>query len=854
MTTLNGIPYLQDYDPDIPLDDQLQNWQQQFGNNQMPPTPPIPSFDSKLKGINKNVADNSPFGKNSIFYEPEPLNEDDFKNITFKSIDNDWELLLESIFRNGVGHDFLLKYTDYDTSNSIRNHSEPNIYSVQPEFSEKHKKYISNSEFFINKYSSFSCKVNTLINFIDTYNCGFGLSFYNNFLTYYLKFYYQYDKIEDVRKPDTSTEYEDDYITEDKYAGIIFRSNNINDIYAIVNFLKGKGHAEKTYDAYVTSTIFQILKTKRSNITNLKILYEQIPLFVLQKMTNKDLWDDLLSLIKYDDAYITKDSSCAVIKCICSFKDIKYIFDNFIKDPQLIIHIYHNLDGTNTASNKEQVQTYQSAKMSFVSILNILCWENRDSTVNKNVTFKIGEDAEGNKYNPSVNLTEGGEDKGGQIYLNQQNELNTTNDIENHFHPLDMIDLILFDKDHNPMVPKKVPAIYVKAMARDVRVEEITFALKLVGDIIMLMLSVITVWGSSAAPAIYLRILSYADMFLAGTDVGVQASRKYLEQSELGRQFYKLWDEIYNYGGFATAAPLLVHSFYKLGLASIKALPINSLERLAIIDEMIRATTERNTFLSKFTLEIIVDADQAAIITGNRFNIGPVRRLMEADVLFIRGTHLETVAEEFFAIYKGEIIAQGTAKEIRETLKEAMNAVGKARIIAELNKLFDTVYIGDDVLLHSNIVDFAGINNPKKSLEPGKMLGGGHGEANIVKLNQLKRSYKIEYVYENGVRIGSISQIADKFKKTTSNKIITGQSWFPVNWDTRKIYQAGKFVINNKFKEFIEIKDGLPVFDTFEGVRVGVMKTDGKPATIFPDNAMQPKLNSTNFEYNPFKK
>ncbi len=292
---------------------------------------------------------------------------------------------------------------------------------------------------------------------------------------------------------------------------------------------------------------------------------------------------------------------------------------------------------------------------------------------------------------------ESGEKVEGQIYLNQIGELTLEEEFLGidptiiYFHPLDLVHLILFDKDGKPMKPILVPAMHVKALASDIQVEELTFVLRLVGDIIIMMISVITLYGTTATPGIFLRVLSYCDLFLGGTDIGVLSAKKSLEQSELGRQFYALWDEIYLYGGFATATPLIMQSFYKLGLAAIGGLPIYSLERLAIMDEIIRATTERNTFLLKFDLEIIEVASKAAIITGNPYNIGPITRLIEADLLFLKGAHVETAAEEFFAIYKGEIIAQGTAKEVGKTLKKAMNATGKAKVLGALDKIWNLI-------------------------------------------------------------------------------------------------------------------------------------------------------------------
>ena len=167
---------------------------------------------------------------------------------------------------------------------------------------------------------------------------------------------------------------------------------------------------------------------------------------------------------------------------------------------------------------------------------------------------------------------------------------------------------------------------------------------------------------------------------------------------------------------------------------------------------------------------------------------------------------------------------------------------------AKLDEFYDLIHIDPATLRHSDIGDFALPANPKKSELPGKMFGGGHGQANIDELVRLDRQFEIIHTYKNGVRIGNIKRIADK-KKT----IGTSQAWFPKNWDIEKIKCAGQSVIQNNINEFKKIADGKPVFDTFDNVRVGVIKTKGKPATIFPDNSKQPLTGSKNYELNPIK-
>ncbi|MBX7227707.1 MAG: hypothetical protein K1X55_16855 [Chitinophagales bacterium] len=648
--------------------------------------PPKPT--NNMQKISNQVALEGQFKEDSLLYTPEPgvLTADSFKNTSFKVINNNWEFLLEEIRTNGVGNKFLLDYTKYEFPPPIEIESDNIGTNIQLPLEEVHKRYISGSRtFFINKFSNFRCEINKLVNYIDANRMYFGVS-YDKGIDYNLSFNYIYDGMK--FKPATETMSTTDKEVADRYAGVVFRSNNLDDIYAIIDFLKGKGHAAKTRNGYVISRCYEdLLKNKRGIGDELHLLYKQMPLFVIQSIPDSERWSDLLALIQYDDAHWFKDSSNAIIRCICGFKDTKYLFDKFSSNPDLLIHIFHNLDGTFVETNEEQgVVNVQSAKMSYVSILTALCLLHLDATTKKNKTFYIGEDSHG-KHFPGVNITEGGEPKQGKIYLSQSDEWAPLDNPENYYHPLDIVHLVFFDKDGKPKKPIPVPAIYVRAIAIDMRVEKITFALRLVGNVIVIMLAVITLYGVVAAPAIFMRVLSQLDVFFAGADIGMQASKKYLQQSELGRQFYEQWDKIYTYGGFATAAPLLVHAFYKLGLAAIKSLPFNSLERLAIMDEMVRATVERNTFLRNFTLEIVVEAEQAAIIAGSRFNITPINRLLSADVLFLRVKDLETISEEFFVIYKGEIIAEGTAREVCATLKKAMTVVGKTKIISALDAL-----------------------------------------------------------------------------------------------------------------------------------------------------------------------
>ncbi|MGG2014043.1 EndoU domain-containing protein [Bacillus sp. S10(2024)] len=113
-----------------------------------------------------------------------------------------------------------------------------------------------------------------------------------------------------------------------------------------------------------------------------------------------------------------------------------------------------------------------------------------------------------------------------------------------------------------------------------------------------------------------------------------------------------------------------------------------------------------------------------------------------------------------------------------------------------------------------------------------KFKSGGHGQENIDFLKQHGIQYNIEHTYGNGIRIGNVPDHKSKPKRTG-----TGQAWFPESWTRNDIKEAGEYVAN--LQENINVKDGNMIFGEYKGVRVGVIKTNGKIVTVFPDGTKQ---------------
>lgn len=126
-------------------------------------------------------------------------------------------------------------------------------------------------------------------------------------------------------------------------------------------------------------------------------------------------------------------------------------------------------------------------------------------------------------------------------------------------------------------------------------------------------------------------------------------------------------------------------------------------------------------------------------------------------------------------------------------------------------------HISEDTIKHSSIGTFNKV---------GRMMSGGHSQRNIDLLKKNKIDYKIEKTYSNGVRIGSVPNHKEPKKKKGIN-----QSWFPKNWNDNTIIRAGQVVARGSVMD-----DGVAKIGHYRNVQVGIIRTKGKIATIFPTN------------------
>ena len=140
--------------------------------------------------------------------------------------------------------------------------------------------------------------------------------------------------------------------------------------------------------------------------------------------------------------------------------------------------------------------------------------------------------------------------------------------------------------------------------------------------------------------------------------------------------------------------------------------------------------------------------------------------------------------------------------------------------------------VSDFALVHSDEGDFKW-RSKKEAKKNGKktirLAGGGHGDKGMRLLDKYRIEYVVLKTYPNGVRVGWVTDHAARQKR--NNKL--AQSWFPKEWTAKDIRRAGEHVAGLRRNR--HGPDGKIVFGMYKGVRVGVIRTHGKIATIFPD-------------------
>ncbi|MGI9650496.1 ADP-ribosyltransferase domain-containing protein [Chryseobacterium sp. RLHN22] len=245
--------------------------------------------------ISNEFALSTAFGKKSAFYKPTT---------------EDYDALSEDFYTGGINYELLAK--DLKEKLGLINNflfepekyllEDKTIYSGSSSFNAPVFSSIKNNKPFVYKKNDTEiqatfdlAKLNTRKNLLsNSYN--FGIYFDNYKVTYNLNFIYkdgEDKKFSDAQTDATETPY--DFKLNDEYIAIKLYTGNEETFIEFLKLIKGNSQAEQ-----IKNDIIRYYKhffvTAKSNPDIIDALYENIPDFVLEVITDEMLWKDFVSL------------------------------------------------------------------------------------------------------------------------------------------------------------------------------------------------------------------------------------------------------------------------------------------------------------------------------------------------------------------------------------------------------------------------------------------------------------------------------------------------------------------------------------------------------------------------------
>ena len=134
--------------------------------------------------------------------------------------------------------------------------------------------------------------------------------------------------------------------------------------------------------------------------------------------------------------------------------------------------------------------------------------------------------------------------------------------------------------------------------------------------------------------------------------------------------------------------------------------------------------------------------------------------------------------------------------------------------------------VSEYVLVHSVEGAYKNVDS-KDPTKPLQLKNGGHGEDMFKILKKYNIGWTITKTFPNGVRVGNVENHYDPYKR-----LHNGQLWFPKHWKKKDILEAAEHVLSLKKNK--DAKVGDRIYGMWKGVKVMVIKPDGKHGTIAP--------------------
>ena len=493
---------------------------------------------------------------------------------------------------------------------------------------------------------------------------------------------YYYENTKNKRKIDT--ENKDIYSIPDMYVAISLSTKNLTDFCYLVKECEGENAFKSIQTEIASAYVNKIYEAKKPE--ELDFLYENAPNFVLKEIMDELLFEDLITLLKWDKEKWFKDGSNAMMNILLAFKKPKELYQKFEQDPSLVLKLYNEMDKENPKNFGE-----------IVSVLGILfCSKERDKRNIKiplSKKYVLDSDLFFNENGKTINLNvqekytvnyHAADDAVPGFKSGEKTNLLRTIATYPDLHPLDMVTIINEDGTE-----QTVAAIYVKFLSDTAEKELIKETIIIIAEIVSI---IVSAGALMAGAGIFWSTMAITDIVLTGTDLALKVDeiKNELVKYEAGKWFVDNWNTIYGAGGFVMLSAAAVKGILTQGPKLLTQLThtqanLKNFIRSAIASAILQIEIANFT---KNTFRYIPWEEIRTIKNIDNYGINGIitQKMHKANVLMAVSEEAQTIA----LIYKGEAIAVGNGKSIKETLKTIFTWARKESEIAKhLGELAD---------------------------------------------------------------------------------------------------------------------------------------------------------------------
>ncbi|SHK32364.1 hypothetical protein [Chryseobacterium polytrichastri] len=289
--------------------------------------------------ISNKYALRTPFGKKSAFYKPTT---------------EDYDALSEDFYTGGINYELLAEHLKgklglieaFLFNPEIYFLGDKTIYSGSSTFNTPVYSTIKNNNPFVYKkaekevQATFDlAKLNTRKNLLSN-SYTFGIYFDNYKVIYNLNFIYKDG--EDKKFQDTETKQTSDptdFKLNDEYVAIKLFTSNVDTFVEFLRIVKGYSNAESMKKS-ITRYYLDFFATAKGNPDIIDGLYENIPDFVLETLTDETLWKDFVSLSEKSINTSGTNENISIINLLKGVKNPNWWYNQINKNPDPIRKIF----------------------------------------------------------------------------------------------------------------------------------------------------------------------------------------------------------------------------------------------------------------------------------------------------------------------------------------------------------------------------------------------------------------------------------------------------------------------------------------------------------------------------------